>query len=102
LRGGGDQWDNPRYRAIMLLWQALASGYALTCFRARSDSWLARIFLVEGIFLLFFTQWYISRYYQIGEQLPFGWMVGLIIGSSLLVLLGGEWWDRRERRKPVA
>jgi hypothetical protein len=102
LRGGGDQWDNPRYRAIMLLWQALASGYALTCFRARSDSWLARIFLVEVIFLAFFTQWYISRYYQIGEQLPFGWMVGLIIGSSLLVFLGGEWWDRRERGKPVA
>ena len=102
LRGGGDQWDNPRYRAIMLLWQALASGYALTCFRARSDSWLVRIFLVEGIFLAFFTQWYISRYYQIGEQLPFGWMIGLIIGSSLLVLLGGAWWDRRERGNPVA
>ena len=26
LRGGGDMWDNPRYRAITLIWQALASG----------------------------------------------------------------------------
>jgi hypothetical protein len=102
LRGGGDQWDNPRYRAILLLWQALASGYALACFRTRSDSWLVRIFLVEGIFLAFFTQWYLSRYLHIGEQIPFGWMVALIIGSSLLVLVGGEWWDRRQRKKSAA
>ena len=78
LRGGGDQWDNPRYRAILLLWQALASGYALTCFRTRSDSWLARIWLVEGIFLAFFTQWYLSRYFHVGGQIPFGRMVSLI------------------------
>ena len=102
LRGGGDQWDNPRYRVILLLWQALASGYALTCIRARSDSWLVRIFLIEGIFLAFFTQWYLSRYYHIGGQIPFEWMVGLIIGSSLLVLVGGEWWDRRRSKNLVA
>ena len=102
LRGGGDQWDNPRYRAILLLWQALASGYALTCFRAQSDSWLVRIFLVEGIFLAFFTQWYLSRYLHIGGQIPFGWMVALIIGSSLVVLVGGELWDRHRRRHPAA
>jgi hypothetical protein len=46
------------------------------------------------IFLAFFTQWYLSRYFLIGGQIPFGWMVGLIIGSSLIVLAGGEWWDR--------
>jgi hypothetical protein len=102
LRGGGDQWDNPRYRAILLLWQALAAGYALTCFRLRSDSWLLRIFLIEGIFLFFFTEWYLSRYFHIGRQLPFGWMVALIIGCSLIVLVGGEWWDRRQRRNSVA
>jgi len=100
LRGGGDQWDNPRYRAILLPWQALASGYALACFRSRSDSWLVRIFLIESVFLAFFTQWYLSRYFHIGGQIPFGWMVGLIIGSSLVVLVGGEWWDRRQRRNP--
>ncbi|MGB7874427.1 MAG: hypothetical protein WBL25_08575 [Anaerolineales bacterium] len=102
LRGGGDQWDNPRYRAILLLWQALASGYALSCFRTRSDSWLVRIFLIEIIFLAFFTQWYLSRYLHIGGQIPFGWMVGLIIGSSLIVLVGGGWWDRRQREKSAA
>lgn len=102
LRGGADQWDNPRYRAILLLWQALASGYALACFRRRSDSWLVRIFLVEGVFLAFFTQWYLSRYFLIGSQIPFEWMVGLIIGISLIVLVGGELWDRRQRERPLA
>ena len=102
LRGGGDQWDNPRYRTILLPWLALASGCAWTCFRARSDSWLVRIWLVEGIFLAFFTQWYLSRYLHLGGQIPFGWMVGLIIGSSLIVLVGGELWDRLRSRPPVA
>jgi hypothetical protein len=102
LRGGGDQWDNPRYRAILLLWQALAASYAWACFRTRSDSWLVRIWLVEALFLAFFTQWYLSRYYHIGGQIPFGWMVALIIGSSLIVLVGGELWDRSQRRKPAA
>jgi hypothetical protein len=102
LRGGGDQWDNPRYRSILLLWQALVSGYALVRFRLGSDSWLVRIFLMEGIFLAFFTQWYLSRYFQLGGQIPFGWMVGLIIGCSLIVLVGGEVWDRHQRRKPAA
>ncbi len=108
LRGGGDQWDNPRYRAILLLWQALASGYALACFipeggfRTQSDSWLVRIFLIEGIFLAFFTQWYLNRYHHLGRQIPFGWMVALIIGSSLIVLVGGELWDRHRHGNPAA
>jgi 4-amino-4-deoxy-L-arabinose transferase-like glycosyltransferase len=102
LRGGGDQWDNPRYRTILLIWQALAAAYAWTRFRARIDSWLVRIWLVEVLFLAFFTQWYLSRYYHIGGQIPFGWMVALIIGSSLVVLVGGELWDRSRSGNPAA
>jgi hypothetical protein len=102
LRGGGDQWDNPRYRAILLLWQALVAAYAWARFRARTDSWLVRIWLVESIFLAFFTQWYLSRYFHIGGQIPFGWMVALIIGSSFIVLVGGELWDRSRGGKPAA
>lgn len=98
LRGGGDQWDNPRYRAILLLWQALAAGYAIMRFRLRNDSWLVRIFIIEGIFLAFFTQWYLSRYFHIGGQLSFGWMIGVIIGSSLIILLGGEWLDHKRKK----
>lgn len=99
LRGGGDQWDTPRYRTILLPWLALASGYAWTRFRTQSDPWLVRIWLVEVIFLAFFTQWYLSRYYHVGKQIPFGWMVALIVITSLLVLVGGVWYDRRRRDK---
>jgi hypothetical protein len=102
LRGGGDQWDNPRYRAILLVWQSLAAAYAWTRFRLRSDSWLVRIWLVEAIFLSFFTQWYLSRYFHIGGQIPFGWMVALIVGSSLVVLVGGGMWDRARRKESDA
>lgn len=108
LRGGGDQWDNPRYRTILLPWLALASGYAWTCFiskgglRAWSASWLARIWLMEAVFLGFFTQWYLNRYYHLGRQIPFGWMVGLIVGTSLLILGGGAWLDRRRRKNRPA
>ena len=97
LRGGGDQWDNPRYRVILLMWQAMASGYALTHFLLTFDTWFKRILLVELIFLGFFTQWYFSRYFHIGGQLPFGVMVVLIMGSSFLILAGGAWWDHNRK-----
>jgi len=52
------------------------------------------------IFLAFFTQWYLSRYFHVGGQIPFGWMVALIIGSSLIVLVAGGLWDRSRSKKP--
>ena len=102
MRGGGDQWDNPRYRAILLPWQALTAAYAWTWFRMKRDAWLVRIWLVEGVFLAFFTQWYLSRYLLIGSQIPFGWMVLLIVGISLAILLGGAFWDRYRSRTRTA
>jgi hypothetical protein len=102
LRGGGDQWDNPRYRTILLLWQVLVAGHAWTWFRKVRDAWLLRIYLVEGVLLVFFTQWYLSRYLLIGDQIPFGWMVALIVGISLVILVGGGLWDRYRSRKKAA
>jgi hypothetical protein len=102
LRGGGDQWDNPRYRAILLPWQALVGGYAWTWFRMKRDAWLMRIWLVEAVFLAFFTQWYLSRYLLIGGQIPFGWMVLMIVVISLAILIGGWSWDRYRQREQVS
>jgi hypothetical protein len=94
LRAGGDQWDNPRYRILMLVWLALFAGYAWSWWRSRHDAWLLRIIIVEIIFLFFFTQWYISRYFHLGGQLPFGMMVLLICAGASLVMVGGWLWDR--------
>jgi hypothetical protein len=96
LRAGGDQWDNPRYRVILLAWQALVAGYAWTWWREHREAWVPRLLVIEGISLGFFTQWYISRYYHILGQIPFWLMVSLILGISVLILFGGWLWDLRK------
>lgn len=99
-RGGGDQWDNPRYRLIFLPWMALLAAWALEWARQRGDHWLWRLLLVEAIFLAFFTNWYFSRYFLLWRRLPFWQNVAWIVGLSALVLVGGWLWDRwRGRRK---
>ena len=94
LRGGADQWDNPRYRAILIVVQALVAGFAWV----HRDRWLVRWLAVEVVFLAVFTQWYVSRYYQLGGQLPFGVMILLIVLLAALILVGGWWRDRRAMR----
>lgn len=96
LRAGGDQWDNPRYRVIFLLVQALVFAYA---WQARRNAWFWRIVAVEGVFLLFFTHWYISRYFALFGQLPFFVMVALIIVIGTIILVGGAAWDAWRARR---
>jgi hypothetical protein len=97
LRGGGDQWDNPRYRTILFLWQAILAGYVWVWWRETRNVWLTRIILMEIVFLLFFGQWYASRYYHFGGQLPFAQMVTIILGFWALIFCGGWWLDRKRR-----
>ena len=53
----------------------------------------------EAIFLLFFTQWYLSRYLRLWRKLPFWQMVIMILVLCALVF-GGSWlWDRWKARK---
>jgi len=103
VRAGGDQWDNPRYRAIFLFWQALLAGYALTWQRKQRDPWLVRFLAVEIVFLGFFTEWYIARYTGwTSGRLPFWVMVAAIVVLSGLILAGGWLRDllRRRARRP--
>jgi len=96
MRGGGDQWDNPRYRAILFLWQAILAGGVWVWLRETRSAWAARILLMEGVFLLFFGQWYANRYYHFGGQLPFGVMVASILACWALILAWGWLTDRRK------
>lgn len=96
-RAGGDQWDNPRYRITLLVWLTLLAGWALEQAWQRRDAWLWRWLAVEGIFIAFFTQWYLSRYLKIWGRLQFWQMAGAILGLSALVLMGGWLWDRRDQ-----
>jgi hypothetical protein len=98
LRAGGDQWDNPRYRAILLIFQAALAAYAILSQRTLQDRWLGRVLAVEGVFLLFFGYWYIARYshWAAGQVHIFVIMALIVLFSGIIVVSG---W-LRDRRKP--
>jgi len=100
-RAGGDQWDNPRYRMILIPWMSLLAAYVLNWSKAHQSRWFWRWVMVEGIFLVFFTQWYISRYTGLFPRIPFVIMVALIIGLNGVVMLGGWLLDRRRAKVQV-
>ncbi|HLO16987.1 MAG TPA: hypothetical protein VK206_19285, partial [Anaerolineales bacterium] len=95
LRGGADLWDNPRYRTIFFVWQSILAGYVWVWWRETHNAWFTRIIWMEVVFLLFFTQWYASRYFHWGGQLPFAVMVALILGFWGIILGVGWWRDKR-------
>lgn len=94
LRGGADQWDNPRYRTIMFLWQAILAGYVWVWWRETRNPWFLRVIAMELVFLLFFGQWYANRYFQVGYQFPFGGLVMIILGLWVVIFIVGLWRDR--------
>jgi len=96
LRGGGDQWDNPRYRAILFMWQALIAGHVWVWWREAKSVWFTCVVACEVVFILIFGQWYASRYFYLGEQLPFAMMIALIVGLWGVVL--GVSWLLEKRR----
>ena len=95
LRGGGDQWDNPRYRTILFAWEAIIAGATWVWWRETQNRWVARVVWCEVAFVVVFTQWYASRYFHWGGQLPFAVMVALIFGAWGLILGAGLWLDKK-------
>jgi surface polysaccharide O-acyltransferase-like enzyme len=93
-RAGGDQWDNPRYRANMLPWLVLVAGWAVQQAIIHRDAWLPRWLLVEAVFLGFFTNWYFSRYFLTWKRMFFWEMITWIVGLSVVILVGGFVYDR--------
>lgn len=98
-RAGGDLWDNPRYRTMLIPWMALLAGWAWDHARTHRDAWLTRWTLVVMVFLGFFFNWYISRYTQAIARMPFLVMVVWILGVSGLIVVSGIFWDLYKRRK---
>ena len=96
LRGGGDQWDNPRYRTIMFVWQSLIAGYVWVWWKETRSIWLTSVVACEVVFVLIFAQWYASRYFYVGGQLPFAVMIALIVGLWGAIT-AGSWWLVKRR-----
>ena len=96
LRGGGDSWDNPRYRTILFVWESILGGVVWVWWRETRNMWFKRVVWCEVAFLLVFTQWYASRYLHWGGQLPFALMIGLIV-LMWGIILGLGWWLDKKR-----
>jgi 4-amino-4-deoxy-L-arabinose transferase-like glycosyltransferase len=96
VRGGGDQWDNPRYRVILLAWQALLAAQAFYAIKTR---WFWRILGIEAIILLVFGHWYVYRYLGLGFNLGIRLTLVIAIGAAIL-LVAGDWaWEKIRARK---
>ncbi len=102
LNAGADQWDNPRYRAILLIWQVILAAWAWEWARSRHDAWLWRWLAIEVVFVGFFTEWYVGRYYPGIFHLDIQWMIVVILGVCALILIGGVIWDRFHKIKPTS
>jgi hypothetical protein len=89
IRAGGDMWDNPRYRLGFLVFIAYIIGVAFYQGWKTKDHWLTRFFIAELVFVLFFLQWYISRYTGLFENLPFFQMVFVLTIIFGLILITG-------------
>lgn len=100
IRAGADQWDNPRYRVIMLPWQALFAGYAWSFWREVRDRWLPRIVVVEISFLVVFSLWYIGRYYHVIPKFNFLVYAGFMLVLAVAILIGDVIHERYRRLRP--
>jgi hypothetical protein len=99
-RAGGDQWDNPRYRAILLFFQAALVSQTIIWQRATKDRWLWRFLAVEGLFLALFGYWYAARYTGwLAGQVHIFVIIALIVIISIIILVGGWFLDRRRDRR---
>lgn len=65
FRGGGDQWDNPRYRVVFVVLQASLVAWVWIRHKESFDPWLRRIIIGSGFVVAWFIPWYLRRYSDI-------------------------------------
>lgn len=92
-RGGGDQWDNPRYRVILLAFMAIIAAQSFYALKTR---WFWRILWVEAIILFVFTHWYAWRYLGIGVNLGIRNTLAIALGASILLVGADLLWQSRK------
>lgn len=101
-RAGGDQWDNPRYRSIFLIWMLIPAAWAYVTTLQKRSPWLWRLLILEFIYIGFFIQWYLSRYYGLFKRMDFWPMVRLLGGIGFVIIVGGllyDWASQKIRQK---
>jgi len=90
IRGGGDDWDNARYRLLLLTLQAGLAGWVWARTSWQNSVGLRRALIGAGIFFLWFMPWYIRRYHGMyWDVISIFHTIGLALASVVLYLL----WD---------
>lgn len=84
FRGGGDGWDNPRYRTAWIGIQAALAAWVWISQKQDESPWLRRVLISLGIIFLWFIPWYLDR------MTPFEWPVKdvfLTLGLGMISVL---------------
>jgi hypothetical protein len=90
FRGGGDQWDNPRYRASFAVLQVALAAWVIVEHQRESDPWLRRIVIGIGWIIVWFLPWYVGRYTSLDWPVQDVFKtLGLGLASAVLFAL----WD---------
>ncbi len=100
--GGGDQWDNPRYRVAFVVLQAALTAAVCVSQLRRPDPWMRRSLLIVGAMIGWFAFWYLRRYTGFNDI--FGWTVVdlfKIVGAGLLTGVLLVVWDWAAPQKTV-
>lgn len=91
FRAAGDDWDNPRYRAVFVPLMGAVAGWAWMHARQSGSRWLKRTYWAAIGATLIFLHWYVGRYYgtpRLGVEATFAAMAGFVIlyfGGTALV-----------------
>ena len=98
FRGGGDMWDNPRYRVAFAGLQVALVAWLWFDQRLRKDPWLWRTIIAIGMALVWFFPWYLGRYYPnlVWPVTDFFKILGLGLASASLYLIWD--WSRQIKR----
>ncbi len=89
MNAGGDQWDNPRYRAMLLALQAVAAAWVWVTARREKERWFYRLLAIEGVFVVAFSLWYVARKYISTIWVDLWLVVGVVaLLSAGIVVLG--------------
>ena len=97
-RASSLQWDNPRYRAVLLFAQVILAAWAWDETRRLRNPWLGRVAVIESADLLLILWWYAGRYWglpKIGLSRTLAGLAVVTLGLLGLFLLQ----DFRRRRR---
>ena len=100
-RAGGDQWDNPRYRAILLIFEAILAAQVILVQQHSHERWLGRLLAIEAVFVVCFAVWTWTRKDVNGYLLPLNQAVAMFVGGSLLILIGDWLWVKYGRKRII-